>query len=203
MQKELLNHALSLFDTPDKWDAFADLANQKEAIKGIYFKKVKPLLLKHFNENPVQGWVCEPWGDASCDLRWYLSDCGKDSLSLAVGWRFHFVLHLQDTNSFNTTKVDDLLRNECSLLLAAFDRVDRQFETQLKAVEVRNYTFGSAFDGCFEDTQIDKFAWFAGNKSQELADQIIQKVEKFRKNEKLTEMLRSINNISKIVPLNE
>jgi len=29
----------------------------------LSFKKLKQHLLKYFIENPIDGWVCEPWGD--------------------------------------------------------------------------------------------------------------------------------------------
>jgi hypothetical protein len=144
MQKELLNQALALFDTPEKWNAFLEIANQKETMKWHYFQKLKHPLLKYFNDNQVKGWVCEPWGNTDYDLRWYLEDFGKNSLALAVGWTFHFVLHIEDTNSFDTTKIDQLLKTDYSILLSSFDRIDRQFEPQLKVVEVRNYSFNKS-----------------------------------------------------------
>ena len=198
MQKELLNQAIGIFDTSEKWNAFVELANQKENIKSHYLQKVKQPLLNYFNANPVKGWVCEPWGDPNYDLRWYLEDFGKNSISLAVGWRFHFVLHVEDTNAFDTKKIDDLLRSDYSIILSSFDRVDRQFEHQLKVVEVRNYSFNSPYDTNFDDSQLDKLAWFAGNDTENFAAQIIKKVERFRQDENLTKMLYELNEKTKI-----
>ena len=127
MQKELLSQAISIFDSPEKWNAFVEIANQKENIKSFYFKKLKSELLQYFNDNPVNGWICEPWGDTNFDLRWYLKDFGKDSIALAVGWRFHFVLHVKNTSEFDTKKIDELLKTDYSKILSSFDRVDRCF----------------------------------------------------------------------------
>ncbi len=193
MQRELLNQALALFDTPEKWNAFVEMTNQKDTMRWNYFQKLKQPLLNYFNNNPVNGWVCEPWGNPDYDLRWYLKEFGKNSLALAVGWTFKFVLHLQDTDSFDTERINELLRTDYSILLSSFDRVDKQFEHNLKVVEERNYSFGSPFDGNFDDSQLDKLAWFAGNKTEEFAKQIIRKVEVFRKSEKLTNMLHELN----------
>jgi hypothetical protein len=193
MQIELLNQAAELFDSPEKWYAYVEMANQKEALKNFYFQKVKQVLLKYFNEHPVKGWVCEPWGDAQCDLRWYLSNFGRKSLALAIAWRFEFHLHLEDLSGFDTNKMNELLKTEYSFLLAAFDRVDRQFEPNTKAMESRNYAFGSPYDFHFDNSQVDKLAWFAGNRTEEFAAQIIKKVERFRKDEHLTRMLYEVN----------
>jgi hypothetical protein len=198
MQKELINQALRIFDSSEKWNAFVELANQKETIKWHYFQKLKQPLLNYFNANPIEGWVCEPWGDTKYDLRWYLKDFGKGSLSLAIGWTFNFLLHIEDVNGFDTKKIDDLLRSNYSILLSAFDRIDRQFENQLKVVEVRNYSFNSPYDTNFDDSQLDKLAWFAGNDTENFAKQIIKKVERFRQDKDLTKMLYDLNTETKI-----
>ena len=197
MQKELLGQAISIFDSTEKWNAFVEIANQKENIKSFYFKKLKSELLQYFNDNPVNGWICEPWGDTNFDLRWYLKDFGKDSIALAVGWRFHFVLHVKNTSEFDTKKIDELLKTDYSKILSSFDRVDRCFEHELKAVEVRNYIFNSPYDSCFEDSQVDYLAWFAGNETESFKNQIIKKVEKFRKDEETGKLLYELNEKSR------
>lgn len=198
MQKELLNQAIGLFNTSEKWNAFVELANQKETIKWHYFQKVKQPLLNYFNAKPVEGWVCEPWGNTDYDMRWYLKDFGKDSIALAIGWTFQFVLHVEDKNAYNSNKIDNLLKSEFSILLSSFDRVDRQFEPALKIVEKRNYSFNSPYDGNFDDKEIDKLAWFAGNETEKFVEQIIKKVERFRKDKDLTKMLYDLNKQTKI-----
>jgi hypothetical protein len=206
MQKELLNQALALFDTFEKWNAFVEMANQKETMINLYFQKLRQPLLKYFNENLVEGWVCEPWNDPNYDMQWYLKDFGKDSLSLRIGWNFHFVLYLEDTNSFDTEKIDELLKTDYSIILSSFDRVDKQFDQydkqydyhRFKIVEVRNYAFNSPYDSNFDNSQLDKLAWYAGNETNKFADQIIRKVERFRKDQKLTRMLYELNDKAKI-----
>jgi hypothetical protein len=200
MQKELLNQALGLFDSQEKWNAFVELANQKEFIKRHYFQKLKQPLLRYFNENPVDGWICESWGDPLYDLRWYLKDFGKRSLSLAIGWKYEFHLNIEDITSFDTNEINRLLKTEYSPLLAAFDRIDRQFEPNTKAMEYRNYSFGSPYDFNFDNSQIDQLAWFAGNATESFAQQIIKKVERFRQDKNLTRMLYNLNERAKVQP---
>lgn len=199
MQKEIINQAIELFDTHDKWYAYLELVYQKDQIRNTYLQRVKQPLLKYFVENPVDGWVCEPWGDTNYDLRWYLKDFGKKSLALALGWRFEFHLHLEDTEKFDSKKIDELLKSEYALVLSAFDRIDRQFETTTKAMEFRNYSFDCPLDYNFDNAQIDKFAWYAGNHTESLVEQIIRKVERFRRDEQISKMLYEINEKSKII----
>lgn len=199
MQKELLNHALALFDTPEKWNAFVEMAKQKDLMIYRYFQKLKYPLLKYFNENPVKGWICDSWGDPNFDFKWYIKDFGKNSLALTIGWRFEFHLHIEDISNFDTNKINELLKSDYTLLLSAFDRIDRQYDTKSKVVETRNYAFNSPYDSNFDNSQLDKLAWFAGNETERFAEQIINKVEKFRKNEILTKMLYEINERSRIL----
>jgi len=199
MQKELLNQTLDLFDTPEKWYAFIEMANQKESMKMHYFKKVSTMVYKYFMENPVKGWVCETWNNHNLELRWYLEDFGKNSLALGIGWWFQFVLHLTDTNSFDTNKINELLKTDYAIFLSKFDRIDRQFEQNCKIVEDRNYVFNSPYDYNFNESQVDYLAWFAGNQTDKFAEQIIRKVEVFRQNENLTKMLYELNQRAQII----
>jgi hypothetical protein len=200
MDRDLYNQALDLFNTSEKWNAFVELANQKESIKRTYFKRVTQPLLNYFNSNPVDGWICEPWFDKELDLRWYLADFGKDSLSLATCWHFHFALHLVDKSRFDTDKIDTMLKSEYSIFMSAFDRIDEQFGTDLKVLEIRNYNFGDPHDSYFENSQLDRLAWYAGNETDKFVEQIIAKVERFRRNPQLTTMLYEIHRRSIIEP---
>lgn len=197
MQQELLTHAISLFDTVDKWNAFIDLANLKDIIKDAYFSKVKDPLFRYFSENPIDGWVCEPWGDQNYDLRWYLKDFGKNSLGLAVGWRYDFLLTIEDIEKFDGEKINGFLKSpECGKLLAAFGRVDLFLpDRSRKIVETGNFNFNSPFDSNFRDKY--KLAWFAGNQTKNFVDQIIGKVERFRKDKDVTHILYQVNEKSK------
>lgn len=86
-----------------------------------------------------------------------------------------------------------LLRTEYSILLFGFERIDRQSESQSKAIETRNYTFGSPHDYNFDNSQLDKLSWYAGNRTDEFVNQIITKIERFRKNKDFTRMLHELH----------
>lgn len=190
---------LSLFDTAEKWSAFIEMANHKDAFKHYFFSKPKELLLKYFRENPVNGWVCESDPNDKTAIICYLQEFGKGSLLLKLGWDYEFHLLVANQGEFNTDKIDDLLRSEYSMLLSGFDRVDRSYEKQTKAMEYRNYSLGSIYDTRFIDVEeVEQFAWYAGHKTEELVEQIIEKVERFRKDSEMTRMLRELNTETKI-----
>lgn len=195
MQQDLLKHAMSLFDTSDKWNAFYELALQADKIKDFYFSKVRAPLTQYFIDNPVEGWDFEPWGDVRYDLRWFLKDFGKSSVALGVGWRFNFVMTLEDTTGFDNEKVNQLLSSsEYAKLVLAFERTDIQFEQRRKFAEVGNYYFNSPNDSNFTEYQL---AWYAGNNTDEFVKQIAAKVDRFRKDAEVTRLLHQLNEQSR------
>lgn len=195
MQTELLNQAIKLFDTPEKWNAFIELTRQKDNIKSSFFKKAKQPILDYFNKQINENWICEPCGHTDYDVCWYLKDFGKNSLAIRTGWRFQFHLRVEDLNAFDTNEIDRLLKTDYSLILTKFDRIDRQFEPNSKVIENRGYSFGSPFDNNFHDE--DKFAWYVGNRTQEYTKQLIEKVERFTNDETITKMMYELNRQSK------
>lgn len=54
----------------------------------------------------------------------------------------------------------------------------------------RNFSFGTSFDGYFPNNRI--LGWYAGHRTQEFADQLIQKVRRFQPPE-ITQLFREIN----------
>jgi hypothetical protein len=199
MQQELLNQVKNLFDTFEKWNAFLELSAQMGEIKTNFFTKVRDPLYKYFIENPVEGWVCESWGNPDFDLRWYLTDFGKNSLGIGIAWTFDFVLTLEDAEKFDSVKIEQLLKTpEYSKILTAFERIDYQFtEVRRKIIETGNYQFGSPYDYNFKDPNKTILSWYAGNRTNEFVDQIIKKVERFRKDTEVTRLLRQLNELSK------
>ena len=183
MRQELENKAMELFDTAEKWNSFLELVSMKNNLVYTAFKKLKQELMHYFNANPVDKWICEPWGDTNVDLSWYLKDFGINSLALRVGWRFEFHLQLNDTENYNSEKINNLLKtSEFSPLLAAFENApDRQFENQTKAMEYRHYSFGSPYDNNFDNSHVDHLSWYAFYETKKFAEQIIRKVERVQK----------------------
>ena len=95
MNKELLKQSISIFDTRDKWDALFEIHDQREAIIDHWLTIGARALRDSFAHDPV--WMCDKW-DVERDTRWYLKDCGKDSVGIGFGWiEVELHLHLKDS----------------------------------------------------------------------------------------------------------
>jgi len=90
--------------------------------------------------------------------------------------------------------MDDLLKStKFSPLMTGFENApDRQFEPNTKAMEYRHYSFVNENKDFFDNNHIEHLSWFAFNKTDEFAQQVIKKVDKYRKTE-LSDLLYQIN----------
>lgn len=196
MEKELLNEVVKIFDSCEKFLSFWELATQKDVIKEHLSKPIKPLLDKYFKENKVDGWSYTECGTPYIDACWYLKEFGKGSLAIRLGFFFQIRLLEEDLLKFNRNKISELLKNdEYSPLFDAFERRDFEEKYGCHIIEVGNYYFGDQNDGRFNEEQS---AWFATYETQKMAEQIIAKIERFRKNEVVTNLLRKLNEESMI-----
>jgi hypothetical protein len=211
MQRELMNQAMAMFDSAEKWNAFLDLSrlvgfkppDNAEGIIGEYFKKVKKPLMAYFSNHIADGWACSPWQNDTMDVCWYLKQFGIGSLALKTGWFFEFHLRVEDTASFDSSRIDQDLKSETySLIRCAFD-ADREFvDSQTKLVQTRYYDFdGCLYNGRFGWQHVPELAWYAGNRTDEFVDQIIAKVERFTNDKNLTALLCQLNDNAKKTPL--
>lgn len=193
MSQEITKQAQELFDTPEKWEAFLELKNQSDKIYYSMFGKLKPLMHKKFiEEDVVAGWEAKQFH--TCDMRWYLKEFGEQSISLYWGWHKQIRLWVfPDKN--DVTKIHELMKtSEYAKLFSGFERVDGSISHEYIAYEEGNFHFDSDFDGYYTDWQL---AWYAGNRSSEFVEQIAAKVNRFRKDEALTELLYKLNKETK------
>lgn len=195
MNQELLKQTKALFDSPEKWNAFLELVWQKDEIRNQWFIKLKEEANKKFTTDEfVDGWVFNSWG--VCDMHWYQKEHGDKSISLFLGWLGELTLHC-NSDFYDIAKINDLLRTErFSPLLSCLNRIDRFFEGGRFAIEIRNFSFGSPYDTKFD---ADRLAWFAGNQTDIFLNQIIDKVNKLRKDEKMNILLDELNKLTKII----
>lgn len=193
MSQDLTKQALKMFDTAEKWDSFVELKNYADRMYYGQFGKLKPLMHKKFlEEDLVSGWEAKQFH--TCDMRWYLKEFGEFSISLYWGWHKQLRLWVfPDRN--DVAKAHDLMKNsEFSKLFSGFERIDNSLGNDFLAIEEGNFRFDSPYDGCFNDWQL---AWYAGNRSQEFVDQLAEKVNRFRKDARLTELLYNLNKETK------
>ncbi len=189
MHQELIKQAMGLFDTPEKWNTFLELVWQKDSIRNQWFSLLKENANKYFSTaDVVDGWIFNSW--SVWDMHWYLSNHGDKSISLLLGWWGELSLHA-DGNFYDTEKANQLLKTEkYSPIISAFNRIDRFYEGNRIVTESRNFIFNSPYDSRFD---LDRLAWFAGNKTDLFLYQIAEKVNRFRKDTKITNLLNELN----------
>lgn len=187
MSRELLQQTASLFEkqkSPEKWNAYLELIAQKEQIKNLWFNKLKSELIKYFSTNIENGWK---WDENK--MNWYLAEFGPQSLAIWLEGYTKFSLWVNNDN-FKNDEITNLLQTEkYSALLSAFSRIDKRFEGSYQVIENGNFSFGSEHDGEFG---VDHLAWYAGNDTNTLATQIIDKVNKIRQDKTLTALLAEL-----------
>lgn len=190
MNREFLKDAMDLFDTPEKWNSFIALSNKKNEINNEWYKKAKTGIISHFINDSVEGWSYVNWN--IWDYRWFLEDFGKESLCL---WMFSNRIGLWlNGNLFDSKKATTLLSTEKYAPLLSVLRPDNIFDNDWKVFEVGNFSFDTVNDGHFES---DKLAWYAGNETEKYVEQVVEKVNRIRKNSELTQLLREINEACK------
>lgn len=194
MNQELLKQAKAMFDSPEKWNAFLELVCQKDEIRNQWYQKLKEEANKKFSTDElVEGWVFNSWG--VWDLHWYQKVHGDKSIGLLIGWWGEMTLYC-NSDFYDTVKIHDLLRTErFAPLLSCFNRIDRFYEGGRLAIEMRNFSFGSPHDTKFDT---DRLSWYAGNQTDDFLNQLVEKVNRYRKNEEMNSLLHELNLLTKI-----
>jgi len=193
MNQELFKQAMTMFNSPEKWNAFIELVSQKDNIIDQWFLKLTESAKKKFlAEDLVQGWEFKTWG--TFGMKWYLKEYGENSISLILD-NGAFSLYAEP-NFNNLEVIQKLLKTEIfAPLLQCFNRFDSLYQEGGKLItEDKNFSFGSPYDSKFD---FDRLAWYAGNKSKDFLNQISEKVNKFRKDEKMNFLLNQLNQEAK------
>lgn len=192
MNEELTLAAMNLFDSADKWTSFCELMNKSDDIQNKWWKKLQTEVYQRELKNPTHDWEVYIWNE--WDIMWYIQ--GESNKSLAVhfwGDAFRLVSGFGDLDIF---KVNDLIKDpKFDILRNAFDRID-EIDLATIGLERRNFHFQTIYDGMFPDYRT--LSWYAGNRTDEFADQLIAKVRKFQTPE-ITELFKEINMLCKKV----
>ncbi|MET4104783.1 hypothetical protein [Hymenobacter sp. UYP22] len=196
MKTEEINQALTLFDTPEKWDAFISLAKHHEQLKQAMFQKAFVRISRYFrSEHQAPGWSYKPINGNNLAMVWHLVQYDDFSICLVLAWQGEFVLEVRGANqNHDLAKVVELLAQpKFNKLLSCFERIDRGVEGHFLARERFNFSFGSP-----SDTQFGPFrlAWYAQFKTEQFLDQIVAKVAPFQTPE-MTELLGELNRLTR------
>lgn len=187
MNEELLRKAMHIFDTPEKWNSFLELINQSGNIQTKWWKKLQnEVYTRELKSNFDPEWNIHIWNH--WDVMWYIKEFGDKSICIHFygdAFRIYYNYGFLDIN-----KVNELLKDpKFDIIKNTFDKIDGSDYQTIVWVQ-RNYYFGSVYDGNFPNSQT--LAWYAGNRTSDFADQIINDVRKLQTPE-ITALFREIN----------
>lgn len=80
MNEELVLKAMTLFDTPDKWNAFCELMNKNGLIQEKWWKNLQTEVYQREMKEPTIDWDIHIWNN--WDIMWFIK--GESTRSLAV-----------------------------------------------------------------------------------------------------------------------
>lgn len=194
MNQELLNEVKAMFDSPEKWNSFLELVWKKDEIRNQWYTKLKDSANKRFSTDEfVENWVFNSWG--LWDMHWYQKEHGDNSIGLLMGWQGEMTLYC-NAEYYDVKKIKELLgTGKYAPLLSCLSRIDKLYDGGRIAIEMRNFSFGSAYDSKFD---LERLAWYAGNRTDDFVNQIADKVNRYRKDEKINSLLNELNIQTKI-----
>jgi hypothetical protein len=187
MNEELLQQAASLFDSPEKWSAFVELMNKSEEIQNRWWEKLQQEVLHKEKKDLNSNWDIDVWDH--WNIEWYIKGEADNTFII------HFWgdgLGVYNYSVLDNSKVKNLIQeSRFDIIKDCFDGIDgRDKNSQTIAQENGNFTFGSIHDERFKDKR--SLVWYAGNRTEEFANQLINKVRKLQ-TEEITNLFKEIN----------
>jgi len=198
MASDILNQVEELFSDNEQWTSFLELSSQRDFIRNSWWQNFRSQMNKCFAvENLVDGWGFVSWG--IWDYRWFLKDYGDKSLCLwSREWNGNYSLLLwADQNLYDSAKISNLLQEQKYLpIVSTFERQDEipAPENSVKIMEHGNFQFGDTMDGHFN---VNRLAWYAHYKPNEFVSQILKKVDNFRRDNDIKNLLMELNDEAK------
>lgn len=207
MQNELLQKSINLFsnENPDKWNAFLDFISLKDEIINHWYDVLDKKIKNYFENEEIKDWSYKYYNKKQ--HTWFLENfktCPEPGQSLCLWLEFtnnilQFSLYVND-NFFDSKEIDNFIKlQKYEPLLKAF-KIDEKHidEEPLNGYKLIDYWKIFKFETTYNNNyDIEHLAWFAGNKTEELVNQIAEKVNIFRKDENITKLLYELNNSTK------
>ncbi len=195
MNAELLNQAMNLFDKYEKFSAFIELSNARGEIRNRYFARLKAEIFSYS--------INYPWSvtaDNFEQYRWILTEFKQGSICLV--WNcWHFKLWC-DPAIYDVVKIKELLATpKFEPIKGCFDYIDSISQPNIHHFfeEKHRFEFSENLSySAIDSENHEKLSWFAGNKTKEMGNLIMNKVNKFRMPE-ITELLIDLNREGKKV----
>ena len=180
---------VGMFDTAEKWIVYLEMVRRKDDIRNRWYRTLGQEMRTHFLADDVKEWGVTSW--EMFDMKWFLREFGENSVCLVMGWMGQ--LHLRVWGEQNDViKVrEEVIQAKYAPLIAAFDRKDKMLNGPEIVMEAAgNYCFGTPYDGHFDSEML---AWYAGNRTADLVEQIAAKVDRYRKSPEVTQLLIDLN----------
>ena len=193
---DIVSQVEELFSDREQWTSFLELVPQSRNIQNSWWQTIQPLMTKCFKtNNHMEGWGFVSWG--LWDYKWYLTDLGDKSVNSFClwikEWYGNYSLALwADRNQHDLSELSRLLDDVAySPIISAFESPNCSFgsDSDIKLIDQGDYVFG----GLKVAPRMDYLAWYAHYKPEELVSQILEKVDRIRKNAVVTDLLRRIN----------
>jgi len=186
MNEEFILKAMQMFDIPEKWNAFSELCNKRDELYNRWWKKLQTEVYQRELKNGISDW--DVFIERNWDIRWFVR--GTPNTSFVVHFWYEGLRISSGYGYLDVEKVNHLFEDQrLNLIKACFDRIDDRWH-DTPAREIRNFSFGSPYDGKFPDNYT--LSWYAGNRTEEFANQLIAKVRKFQTTE-ITALFKEIN----------
>lgn len=195
MTEEMLQKTMSMFDAPEKWSAFVELANAKDEMRNRWYQKLQRELmsLTTTDANHTQ-WTCSIWN--AWDIEWKLKDYPSKYLSLHSWSGFNCRLWIRNADEESRKKVYDLLdSNPCFQQMQTCFSIRNVYQKPNEVLWDAQFNLDCelSLNGNYNELQY-LFAWYAGNNTKNLARQIMEQVNRIRTSE-MTDLFRQVNEL--------
>lgn len=196
LSQEVFVQADEFFKEKKEWYSFLKLCEIKEDIITYWFNKYKHELNKYFqctDFDEKNTWLYRSKG---LECRWYLKELGEESIYLV--FQNHQLSLFGNLNLYSKEKIISLWNEpKYKPIISAFEEteIDRNPNSWLLISEKGKFRFNDDYDGNFD---YQRLAWHANFNTKELVKQIINKVERFVKDDKITNLLLDLNRETKI-----
>jgi hypothetical protein len=196
MTYEVIDKVENLFKDKEQWEDFLTIANQRNPIKDAWWRKFSLEINKTIK-------AVDNWGYSSInqyDSRWYINEFGVDSLCFITGniWNKYSICLWAPQNKYDLKALSFHLQEGkySEPIKNKFDRLHYigNENTQEKFVEhiiPNQVSENEVFD-------LERLAWYANYQTTELVTLVIVKINRFREDKEIYDILKYLNTETKL-----
>ena len=121
MNEELLQQAMLLFDTAEKWNAFVELLNRNGEIQNRWWKSLQSTVYQRELKESNPDWDIYIWNN--WDIKWFIK--GESPNSLVIHFWGDTFRVFSNSGALEFNKVNELIKDpRFDCIRNAFDRID-------------------------------------------------------------------------------